>query len=231
GVDSVANYEAALQAVMYHNTSETPDETTRSVAFVVNDGVDDSNIATSTITINAVNDAPVVSAGNTLAYSENDSATVIDGTISLIDVDSVNLTTATISLSNYVNGEDVLSFVNTVNISGSFDAITGVLTLTGVDSVANYEAALQAVMYHNTSETPDETTRSVAFVVNDGVDDSNIATSTITINAVNDAPVNTVPGAQTVAEDDSLAISGISVTDVDGNLASTRLQVTNGVLT
>ncbi|WP_440998252.1 DUF4347 domain-containing protein, partial [Cysteiniphilum litorale] len=221
GVDSVANYEAALQAVMYHNTSETPDETTRSVAFVVNDGVDDSNIATSTITINAVNDAPVVSAGNTLAYSENDSATVIDGTISLIDVDSVNLTTATISLSNYVNGEDVLSFVNTVNISGSFDAITGVLTLTGVDSVANYEAALQAVMYHNTSETPDETTRSVAFVVNDGVDDSNIATSTITINAVNDAPVNTVPGAQTVAEDDSLAISGISVTDVDGNLAST----------
>ncbi|WP_440994422.1 tandem-95 repeat protein, partial [Cysteiniphilum litorale] len=145
--------------------------------------------------------------------------------------DSVNLTTATVTLTNYVNGEDVLSFVNTVNISGSFDAITGVLTLTGVDSVANYEAALQAVMYHNTSETPDEKTRSVTFVVNDGVDDSNIATSTITINAVNDAPVNTFLGAQSVAEDDILTISGISVTDVDGNLSSTRLQVTNGVLT
>jgi hypothetical protein len=42
--------------------------------------------------------------------------------------------------------------------------------------------------------------------------------------------VNTVPGAQTVNEDTSLSIAGISVNDVDGNLSTTQLAVTNGTL-
>jgi trimeric autotransporter adhesin len=51
------------------------------------------------------------------------------------------------------------------------------------------------------------------------------------IVTANVAPVNTVPGAQTVNEDTSLAITGISVNDVDGNLATTQLTVNNGTLT
>uniref|UniRef100_UPI000E64E7CE BspA family leucine-rich repeat surface protein n=1 Tax=Cysteiniphilum halobium TaxID=2219059 RepID=UPI000E64E7CE len=43
-------------------------------------------------------------------------------------------------------------------------------------------------------------------------------------------PENTVPGAQNIDEDTLLAITGISVTDPNGNLATTRLQVNNGVL-
>ncbi|WP_075995483.1 DUF4347 domain-containing protein [Salaquimonas pukyongi] len=50
------------------------------------------------------------------------------------------------------------------------------------------------------------------------------------ITPVNDAPVNTVPGAQMVTEDTSLSIPGISVTDIDGNLATTQLSVTSGTL-
>src|SRR5438477_553192 len=38
-----------------------------------------------------------------------------------------------------------------------------------------------------------------------------------------DAPVNTVPGAQVVNEDTALAVGGISVTDVDGNLSTVQL--------
>ncbi|MEI8221879.1 MAG: hypothetical protein WCH91_14710, partial [bacterium] len=53
----------------------------------------------------------------------------------------------------------------------------------------------------------------------------------MTGTAVNDAPVNTVGGAQAVSEDTALLISGISVNDVDGNLAMTELSVTNGTLT
>ena len=45
----------------------------------------------------------------------------------------------------------------------------------------------------------------------------------ITVTSVNDGPVNTVPGAQTVNEDTALSIAGISVNDVDGNLATTQL--------
>jgi len=51
------------------------------------------------------------------------------------------------------------------------------------------------------------------------------------VNSVNDVPVNTVPGAQTVNEDTSLSIAGISVNDVDGNLSTTRVTVTNGTCT
>src|SRR5260370_32186471 len=42
---------------------------------------------------------------------------------------------------------------------------------------------------------------------------------------------NTVPGAQSVNEDTALSIAGVSVNDVDGNLSTTRLTVTNGTVT
>src|SRR5260221_172279 len=64
--------------------------------------------------------------------------------------------------------------------------------------------------------------------------DSNAVTDSdtvaITVNPVNDAPVNTVPGAQAVNEDTALSISGVSVNDVDGNLSTTRLTVASGTL-
>ncbi|MDH5775196.1 MAG: DUF4347 domain-containing protein, partial [Nitrospirota bacterium] len=56
-------------------------------------------------------------------------------------------------------------------------------------------------------------------------------TSEFSQNVVaNTGPVNTVPGAQTVNEDTSLAISGISVADSNTNLTSVQLSVTNGTL-
>jgi VCBS repeat-containing protein len=48
--------------------------------------------------------------------------------------------------------------------------------------------------------------------------------------SVNKAPINTVPGSQTVNEDTLLNITGISVNDVDDNLSTTQLTVSNGIL-
>ena len=48
---------------------------------------------------------------------------------------------------------------------------------------------------------------------------------------MNDAPINTVPGAQTVAEDTILPIAGVSVADVDSSALTTTLSVANGILT
>ena len=54
----------------------------------------------------------------------------------------------------------------------------------------------------------------------------------IDITQVNDAPVNTVPAALTVAEETGTTLGGISVADVDADGAdiTTRLQVSDGVL-
>src|SRR5437016_5838462 len=53
----------------------------------------------------------------------------------------------------------------------------------------------------------------------------------ITVLAVDDMPVRTVPGVQMFNQDTSLAVGGISVTDVDGNLSTVQLGVTNGTVT
>ena len=65
----------------------------------------------------------------------------------------------------------------------------------------------------------------------DGNAVTDIDTVAITVSPVNDAPVNTVPGAQVVNEDTALALGGISVTDVDGNLSTVQLGVTQGTVT
>ena len=46
---------------------------------------------------------------------------------------------------------DLLAFVDTVNITGSWDADTGIMTLTGIDSIANYETALRSVTFVRTA--------------------------------------------------------------------------------
>ena len=55
-------------------------------------------------------------------------------------------------------------------------------------------------------------------------------TIAITVNPVNDAPVNTVPGAQSVAEDTILPIAGVSVADIDSSALTTTLNVSSGIL-
>src|SRR2546423_9065561 len=60
---------------------------------------------------------------------------------------------------------------------------------------------------------------------------SDVDTVAITVLAVDDAPVNTVPGAQVVNEDTALAVGGISVTDVDGNLSTVQLAAANRTVT
>src|SRR4029077_20047402 len=155
GTDTVAHYQAALASVTYFNTSENPSGATRTVTVIVNDGTLDSAPATETINVTPVNDAPVVTAGHTLNYTENQAATALDPALTVTDVDSANLASATVQITgNYANGQDVLGFTNQNGITGSFNAATGTLTLTGSSSVANYQTALDSITYVNSSENP-----------------------------------------------------------------------------
>ena len=144
-----------------------------------------------TFTIDVVIDAPpVVTAGHTLSYTENQAATAIDPAVTVTDSDSANLAHATVHITgNYVVGEDVLGFTNQNGITGSFDAATGTETLTGSASVANYQTALESVTYFNTSDNPSGLARTVTIIANDGTVDSAPATDTINVTPVNDPPV------------------------------------------
>ena len=194
GVDTVDHYQQVLRTVTYNNTSQDPDITTREITFVAHDGTGYSNVATATVTMVAQNDPPVMAGieAVALAYTENDGAVAIAPSITASDVDDTDIESAVIQLtSNYTSGEDVLAFANTANITGSWDAGSGTLTLTGSDTLANYQTALRRVTYQNTSDNPSTATRTVAFTVHDGDANSNTQTREITIAAINDPPAIT----------------------------------------
>ncbi|WP_172730226.1 hypothetical protein, partial [Neorhizobium tomejilense] len=170
GSATKAQYEAALESIKYNNTSDDPSTQTRTVSFSVHDGDAWSNAGTASITVTATNEAPVISnVGGTLAYTENDAAKVIDSSITISDADDTNINSATVKITgNYANGQDVLSFTNQNGITGSWDASTGTLTLSGSATKAQYEAALESIKYNNTSDDPSTQTRTVSFSVHDG---------------------------------------------------------------
>ncbi len=240
GSASVATYQAILQGIQYNNTSDAPTTTNRSVTVVANDGTP-SAVATSTVTVTALNDAPVLAgAGGTLAYTEGDAATVIDATLTVSDVDDVNIESATVTISTgLVSAEDVLGFTSAFGITGSYTAATGVLALSGSATLAQYESVLGSVTYQNTNaDNPNTGARTVTWVVNDGAANSAGATSTVTVAAVNDAPANTVPGAQSTNEDAALVFSAgngnaISIADVDAGASPVQVVLTgaNGAIT
>ena len=191
-----------------------------------------------TITVNAINDAPTVTTtGSALAYTENDPATVIDAGLTVSDPDNVNLDSVVVRITgNFTTGQDVLAFTNQLGITGNWNAGTGILTLSGPATVANYQTALRTVTYQNTSDNPNTAVRTISFTADDGTDSGIAATRNINITAVNDVPVATDNTVST-NEDTPLnfASGDFTFTDVEGDaLVSaqlTNLSLNGGTLT
>ncbi len=195
---------------------------------------------TASITVAAVNDAPVLSAieSSALASDEGGAATPLTSSLTVSDGDSTSLSRATVTLNGFVAGQDELGFTAQNGLSGAFDSAGGVLTLSGSASLADYQAALRSVTFRNTSPNPDTRARSVLFQVDDGQGLNNLSNTpsrSITVSSLNNAPVNTVPGAQSTDEDTALVFSTananrVAVDDPDAGSGSVQLtlSVTHG---
>jgi hypothetical protein len=250
GAASVADYQAALRTITFSSSSQNPTsfgaDTSRTISWTVNDGSSDSTAVTSTVAVTAVDSAPVVGgAGNSVSYTEAGSATAIDTGLTLSDADSQDLASATVSIGGFVAG-DALNFTNQNGITGSYDASTGILTLSGSASVADYQAALQSVTFSSASQNPTsfgtDTSRTVSWTVNDGSLDSTAATSTVTVTAVDNAPVLggagnsvgytsgggavTIDAGLTIGDADSQTLAGATVS-IGGFLSGDTLSFTN----
>ena len=137
----------------------------------------------------------------------------ISGQINLTD-DNTNLVGAVVKISaGYVNGEDVLGFANTANITNAWDAATGTLTLSGSDTVANYQAALRAVTYQNTSDEPNTATRTVSFTVDDGAAVSAVMEISVNVASINDAP-EAGADSYTLVENTQLSVDAATTIDL-----------------
>ncbi|UHC20011.1 hypothetical protein LRS73_34140 (plasmid) [Methylobacterium currus] len=190
---TLSQFEAALRFVTYLNTSDAPNTGLRTIGMSVNDGSLTSAVATRTVSVVPVDDAPVVtvSSGSTDALGRT--ATAVDAGVSVSDPDNASLASATVLITGgFVSGQDVLGFSNSDaarfgNIVSGYDAASGVLSLTSSGStatVAQFEAALRSVTYLNTSDTPSTAARTIGMSVNDGVLDSAVASRTVSVSEV-----------------------------------------------
>ena len=184
--------------------------------------------ATVTVTVTCVDDAPTVntSAGAT-SYTENDPATAIDPGLTVSDPDSTTLTGATVEITgNAEAAEDVLAVTDQLGITGSFDAGTSVLTLTGNASVADYQTVLRDVTYRNTSDAPSTVTRTVTFTATDDTALDGSDTRDIAVTAANDPPT-AVDDTGSTDEDTPLTVSapGVLANDTDVDPGDTKTVV------
>ena len=192
------------------------------ITYTIDDGNAGTDTGTLDITVDPVNDAPVNTVPGGQTVDENIAITITG--ISTTDVDG-NLATTQLTVNNGTV---------TVDLSGGATVSAGAngsadLTLSGTEAQIN--AALATVSYQGDENFNGNDTLTIISTDSDGTPLSDTDTVAITVDPVNDAPVNTVPGDQTVDEDVATAITGISTTDVDGNLATTQLTVDNGTIT
>lgn len=244
GTATKAQYQTALRSVTYSNSSDTP--TSSSASRTVTWAVTDANASpatssgvTSTVNVTAVNDAPVLTAGATLPYTEGGSATAIDTTITLSDADDVNIAGATVTLSAGFTSGDTLGFSTQNGITGSFNTGTGVLTLSGTATKVQYQTALRSVTYASSSATPTSSSasRTVTWAVTDanaasvGAQTSNGVTSTINVTAINAKPVITAGAIHAYTEAGSAAAidTSITVSDADdANMTGATVTLSSG---
>jgi VCBS repeat-containing protein len=197
GVTTFADWITELRNVKYFNSKTgNPNLSPRTITFVVSDGPNNSAPASRVINIIPVNDKPVLGGiSGTLSYTEGDAAKVIDNGITVSDVDNTTLASATIYFSGgYISGEDFLSVIVSDPLSAStFNTSTGTLTITGSGTLLQYQNALKDVKYDNTNDsTPNPSTRTVSFVIDDGSSVNNLSntvTKNIIVTPVNDAPI------------------------------------------
>ncbi|XGV98850.1 MAG: Ig-like domain-containing protein [Leptolyngbya sp. BL-A-14] len=212
-----------------HDGSETLSD---SFSFTVADGAG-GTIAGNTfnITVNPVNDPPAltVPAGQTVDQNAN---SLIAG-ISIADPD-VGTGSETITISA-ANGLVSLGLTAGLTFAQGNGSPATSLTVSGTLSALNN--ALTSLIYR--SNTSFQGLDTISVVVNDNgntgkggalTDSKTIA---VTVNPVNKAPTITVPAAQSVNEDTSLSLTGISIGDLDANGGNETVSLTavNGVLT
>jgi VCBS repeat-containing protein/surface protein len=201
---SVSNYDATLtgwaaQTVqsgvtlgasgLYYNASATD----RS-SLITDDGwtINDEGLAGPQLDLDADDSSTATVSDFATIWTEDSGAVLVaDSDATIIDNTSSNLTSLTITLTNPLNldSETLSADTTDTSITASYDSATGVLTLSGSDTLSAYQQVLQTVTYDNSSQAPDETARIITFEASDGTWTSTVASTTVNVVAVNDAPV------------------------------------------
>ncbi len=124
--------------------------------------------------------------------------------------------------------------VYTATATDSADISAGVsFSLGGTDAALfSINSSTGVVTLNGNPDHETQSSYSFTVLASDGVNSPTAQAISLAVNNLNEAPVNTVPVAQTTAEDTSKAITGLSISDVDAGSSSmtVTLAMTNGTL-
>ncbi|MFO1008355.1 MAG: hypothetical protein U0929_20515 [Planctomycetaceae bacterium] len=143
----------------------------RTAAIEVSSVVGATENGSQAVTLEVQNDdSPSLSTTPTvLEYAANSPAAVIDAGVNSVDPSGSLYSSATVSISSgFVAGQDSLLFTNQSGITGIYNSSTGVLTLTGSATVANYLAALRSIKFQNAGSSTGVVNKTVTFQVSGG---------------------------------------------------------------
>jgi Ca2+-binding RTX toxin-like protein len=125
-----------------------------------------------------------------------------------------NMASAKVDITNAKAGDALrLSGTLPTGITAATDtSVAGhvTLNLTGTASLADYQKAIALVQFYSTSDNPDTTVRNIDVSVSDGTLTSNVAHTTVTVVATNDAPT---ANTESVITTSALFTAGFSVPD------------------
>ncbi|MCO7574352.1 type I secretion C-terminal target domain-containing protein, partial [Pseudomonas chlororaphis] len=190
------------------------------------------NDAPPVIDLDANNSSGATGADYKVTFTEGTAGpgvSIADTDLSITDPDSTMLTGATIVLTNRQPGDSLNlgNSVNGININANSKDGSITLTLSGNATLADYMQQIKNITFTNNSEDPSTTPRTITVTVTDGGNYSNVATTTVNVVAVNDAPTAT-GGAVTGSEDTPLALtwSNFGVSDVDSPVSSLGVKIT-----
>ena len=203
--------------------------------YSVSDGTAYSAGAEASVSVTAVNDAPVLILSETpRVFNEGDAPLVIDPGLTLTDVDSNTLKQTVIGFVDGFTAGDRLGFVNDGTTMGDIairldDEAGGTLVLQSAAGAtpAQWQAALQAVTFHTISDSPGTEPRTFFFIVTDDNSTSVQAETALTVTPVNDAPTTSGLSVSTPADTAySFTAADFSFADVDGDtLQAVRVDV------
>ena len=174
-----------------------------SFSFTVGDGQATSNIAAASIIVNNVNDVPVT---HNITASTNEDTQVI------IALRSSDIDSATVSFTIF---------------SGPNHGSLGLVSSPSCTSVPNGDGTLGSSCTATLTYMPATNYNgndNFTYKANDGSHDSNIATVSIAVTSVNDAPI--ANGQSVMTNEDTTATVVLSATDIDSQSLNFRI-VTN----
>ena len=203
---NIEDYNTALRTLLYINSAEEPNPTTREIKFrVLDEGFFPSQFSTTELVIQLVNDPPEIDLNanindtyNIVSYSEGQGPTLlVDTTLSLIDYDNVTLDHVLVTITNVLDGDNefLLADHNYTNIEVSYQ--NGTLLLQGPANLSDFIDILLTVQYNNILShpgNPSSTTRIIDIIANDGLDDSFTANVFLYFMAINNLPILDING-------------------------------------